>query len=135
MKLNKTLLIAAITSATLLLTGIRAQDQEKKAREKPDPFNVVLVADAVQVVRKSELPGLKKGLDEQYAEALADYKASMKNAKKNKQKLKLEKPRKAKIKMLKANLKSQEDADLFVEEYSAKEAKKAEKRQSKKKDK
>ncbi len=88
-----------------------AEDAPATATIKNDPYCVVQIgSDAVEIVRKSELPALKKKVAEANKQALKAYSEARKAAKRAKEKFSAARPRAKKVKVLSASLKTESEA-------------------------
>ena len=94
---------------------------DQTAKPKVETYSVVQIGEEVKVVKKSELTTLRKSIateDKQAAKAYEEAKkASGKDKDKDKNNSELVKPVKRKIKVLKGSLKTEQEANDWMEKH------------------
>jgi hypothetical protein len=122
--MNKSVRLASVLAAALIAglwttASVAApKHAEKSATPKPELYTVVQIGDEVQVIKKSELTNLRKTTAEEDKKAKKDYDEAKKSAAKSKDKSDLGKPPvKRSVKVLKDSLKSEQDAQEWMEKH------------------
>jgi hypothetical protein len=127
-KLALLTMAAAVAMIAGLLTtpsyGLQSRAPKNTAKTpaaKPDIYVVVLIGDELPVVKKkSELATLRKTIADEDKRAKKDYDDAKKDAVKNKDKSDLGKPpAKRKVTVLKDSLKSEQDANDWIDKHPA----------------
>jgi hypothetical protein len=127
--MKKSVQLATAAVAVLivgLLTGVglgangarRAERGEKGAAGKPELYSVVKIGDEVQIVKQSDVAGLRKSTAEEDKKAKKDYDEAKKAAAKSKDKSDLGKPPvRRRVIELKKGLKTEDDAKDWLDKH------------------
>jgi hypothetical protein len=121
---NCVMLAMAVTMALLATSWAGAREAAQNSRTdktgstKPELYTVVQVGDEVSAVRKSEVAGLKKSTKEDDKKRKKQYDEDKKAAKTKEEKANLGKPpAPRKVVVLKDSLKSQQDAEDWIDKH------------------
>ncbi|MCA8954511.1 MAG: hypothetical protein KDC87_00470 [Planctomycetes bacterium] len=105
------LLILTACFGALATPDAAAQKKKSTPKAKSEKYNVVQVDAEYRVVKKSGMKALTAEVDAQYKTAQREYDAKAKEAKKAKTKFTDPRPKKKKIKIVKGNLASEQEAN------------------------
>lgn len=108
--------VALVCFVVLSLTRLSGSPQEepelKKLKTlKSEPLAVVQVGNEVRIIKKSELPDLKKELETKYRAAAREYLEARSEARKAKREFTNPRPVKESLSILAASVKTQEEAE------------------------
>lgn len=112
----------ALVVICLLVSPAAAQKpKEKKVKEKPSPYVIMVVGEEPRAVKQSEVKAEEKRIGDEYKAALEQYRQRKKEAAKNKEKITDPEPKKPKFIYVGGVYPTQEKADEAIELWREKQ--------------